>query len=200
MRLGFLLLLFVAFGVSADAQSMANTTWKVYNNGVIVSYRQFTEDSVRHSTDNVDYTTTGMYWTNGESLYMVDLGVFCPDTGSYTFTFSGDTVIFQLIADPCIFRASAMSTLDWVSLYPLQIANVNRASNTLSIHQDPAFTRLFLKTSGSTSRYEVYDAMGRVLFAGHLTNSHAEVDISVMPAGCYFVRTTNAKALPFYKL
>jgi len=99
--------------------------------------------------------------------------------------------------------ATAAYTDDQVSIFNNQkiVLSVDDISvDNLSIYPNPAFDRLFIKSSNiETRKFKVHDMLGKTILRGAI-NTNASIDISNLKRGLYFLKIENSfTSLKFIK-
>ncbi len=170
------------------AQTLANTKWKVYNNGNFFYYFRFHNDTISYSSNNIAYTSVSTYTQVANSFTVVDIGssAACPPgtQGRYTFTIQNDTLKWTLINDPCAMRSPVFTTYDWFDIY-MSLNEWDKNKHSILVYPNPAADFLHVEAEG-LKEIEIINMQGSLV--KKLSISGKDVPVKELPPGNYFMR------------
>ena len=165
-----------------------------------ISYEQSgvpgTETSTWHDLSSNSVMVT--YDPNG-----VAFGVMCPDDStSFVYSISSNVMTLSNIQGSCSSAASILNNSVWKKIGVTGTAELNNLQlNSLMIYPNPVKTVLTLVSENtiSSDAVKVYDLFGKEehVYWNQLTDMSLSVDVSVLSAGWYFVKTANGQHLRF---
>ena len=97
----------------------------------------------------------------------------------------------------CTTDTSAWSAIDYINA-PL----ARKVDLQVSVLPNPADKNLQIHVTGSNERIEIelIDAVGRILLVQPITDGYLELDVSVLPAGVYFIRLHGSEGTTVHRV
>lgn len=204
MKKIFTLLFFAGiFITSLKAQSLNNTTWRVYVNSRPnpVIY-MFLNDTLYYQPPAGAFVPTSIYQENGNQYQVSGVpGLNCvTDTGKYTFQFVPNAVIFTLVSDSCSPRVPFYNNSIWLDI-STEIDDATPPNNKLDLFPNPAKSSFVVKQTIFTAAkyYSIHSLEGKRVLEGELTQAEERIQISQLKAGIYFF-IIEGKVRKFIKL
>jgi hypothetical protein len=177
--------------ISANSQTLQNTTWSMYFNTIFISYCHFSADTFSASQDNITWKNVSTFQVNGNEFRIVDLtndDCTTIDTGSYTFSIQNDVLTFTLISDNCNSRVTGLS-LSTFNKIETSIQNKSIISD-LKLYPNPADDEVIIQSNNDVigSTYIISDQLGRQVLSGILSGESTKVDINQLTPGLYYLQ------------
>jgi hypothetical protein len=195
-RLSLLFTVLIASS-TISAQSLDQSIWRVFkDDGSFYRYIQFANDSMYSSQTNGNYISISYYEENGTSIKLVDKvvsgGCNVLDTGSYTFQFKDDSVLFTYVQDSCYYRYEFMALFDWTDLAS-GLEEKLYDDPVLSVYPNPANDVLIINFGKLMPKveYSISDLRGKLFEQGYLNSPESRIDVSRLPAGLYILSIDN---------
>ena len=195
ITLGTLLILFTAFGVKA--QSVANTYWSGALQGA-PAYIHFTGTDVEIAFSDITYGQVATYTEAGSNITFTDIGnSTCFDPGEYSKTYSGNTLTFAVVNEPCTstgrdaFFTSGPWTSTSISVYEAAKFEYSK------LFPNPSSTLINLELSKDFDGKEfiIVDTQGQTVSEGTLISGMNSISVSELNSGLYMIKLKdNARA------
>ena len=152
----------------------------------------------------VTFTTTvsGGGDAPGYEWFVNGIAVSGATGSSYTYTpVNGDSISCILTSNSqCVGAHTAHSNIIRMSVWPLDVPEVN-ATQQISIFPNPAHDVVTVSATGRIKDMVVSNMVGQIMKAASYPamTSKAEIDITALPAGLYFVKVNGAYVQRFVK-
>lgn len=178
-----ILILVTSFFFNTYSQSLANTTWSVYQpNGSFLYYFRFTQDSLKYSTNNVSYITSSSYTVMNSNLSILDSpGGGCANyVGQYTFAVQSNTLSFSAVNDQCSGRLNTFTTCKWVG----GITGVDEFSalNKIGVYPNPTTGLITISLEGEKT-IQVLNYLGQLVKT--FTSNAQTISLDDLTKGAY---------------
>lgn len=189
-----LLLLFTFQVYLSHAQSLAYTQWLGTKPASINLWFNFDDDTLRYSTNGSLGSPLSKYYAQNGQFYIYDFSgtALCQDTGFYTYSISGNNLIFSLLLDNCTSRRTTLVNYTWTSLntaisaeskeYEFKLWELPEREGIYSL-LEPEFGGKIL----------IYDLSGKLIYEQNIHSTHTTLDLSFLQKGIFIARFQSDK-------
>ena len=188
-KVALIVIMLFTFG-GAKAQYLDGTEWLGTNPPSPNLWFYFNNDTAYYSmTGGAPWTIMSLYHLSGDTIFILDLASsLCPDTGVYTYAFSGSNLIFTLVNDACASRRNTLLNYTWTYLATLSIGE-NQNENLIEVKRIGVHTYTFKNNSAEIAKSKVLDLSGRLIKEIILPPGESTITISEAGNGFYFLQT-----------
>lgn len=193
--------LVVVFGLflssTAYSQSVANTYWWGALQGAPV-YIHFTGTDVEIAFSDITYGQVATYTEAGSNITFTDIGnSICFDPGEYSKTYSGNTLTFAVVNEPCTttgrdaFFTSGPWTSTTISVYEAAKFEYSK------LFPNPSSTLINLELSNDFDgkNFLIVNTQGQTVSEGTLVSGKNSISVSELNSGLYMIKLKdNARA------
>ncbi|MCX6290503.1 MAG: T9SS type A sorting domain-containing protein [Bacteroidetes bacterium] len=188
-KLFLLFSLFVAFE-STHAQSLAGTEWLGTNPPSPNIWFQFGTDTVYYTFTGSGFTPLSLYTSSGGIFTIADLTgtAACTSTGTYNYSYVGNSLTFTLISDNCVNRRNTLLNYTWTLIGTTGMDD-QKQNSRLVVYPNPCVDGLLTVSvpGNDFTKREIIlcDISGRVVYNENMEAAETRIDIGFLQHGIY---------------